>query len=288
MKSEKIRVKSAKKKVLKFNGITLISLVITIVILIILAGVGINLSLGENGIFKRAKQAKNMYLTAEEKEQQELNELYAILNENNLPENTPETDAGTKVKMPNGWYTTTPNYVSTDNGKIVKKSIVSSTVYAVSDGNANTIPVPVGFYYVGGNLNTGIVISDNKEDEYKTGIDKTSHEYSGKLKGNQFVWIPCTKDEYRKMDWVSEDVKWDMETNCAEYIPISKYGGFYIGRYEAGVSTLNIETNKFEDSVKFENNKSLFSGVTGNIGINSWARTKLQLCSKTKKYNNRK
>lgn len=43
------------------HGITLISLVITIIILIILAGVAINLSLGQNGIFNRAKQAKESY-----------------------------------------------------------------------------------------------------------------------------------------------------------------------------------------------------------------------------------
>ena len=42
----------------KFNGITLISLVITVVVLIILASVGIYLSLSNNGIFIRAKQAK--------------------------------------------------------------------------------------------------------------------------------------------------------------------------------------------------------------------------------------
>ena len=40
------------------KAITLISLIITIVILIILAGIGINLSLGSNGIFNRAKEAK--------------------------------------------------------------------------------------------------------------------------------------------------------------------------------------------------------------------------------------
>lgn len=42
------------------NGITLITLVITIIILIILAGVVINISLGENGILSRAKQAREM------------------------------------------------------------------------------------------------------------------------------------------------------------------------------------------------------------------------------------
>lgn len=42
----------------KVKGITLISLVITIIILIILAGVTINSTIGENGIFQRAKQSK--------------------------------------------------------------------------------------------------------------------------------------------------------------------------------------------------------------------------------------
>ena len=50
------------------NGITLIALVITIVVLIILAGVVITLSLGNNGIFNRAKQAKEEYEIAAEKE----------------------------------------------------------------------------------------------------------------------------------------------------------------------------------------------------------------------------
>lgn len=43
---------------LKINGITLTSLVIIIVILIIIAGVVINLSLGENSLLSKAKQAK--------------------------------------------------------------------------------------------------------------------------------------------------------------------------------------------------------------------------------------
>ncbi|MCI8345291.1 MAG: hypothetical protein HFJ42_04915 [Clostridia bacterium] len=43
---------------MKNNAITLISLVITIILLIILAGIGINLSIGENGLFSKAKYAK--------------------------------------------------------------------------------------------------------------------------------------------------------------------------------------------------------------------------------------
>lgn len=56
----------------KQNGITLISLVITIVILIILAGVAINLSIGENGIFSKAKEARRQYEIADVREKIEI------------------------------------------------------------------------------------------------------------------------------------------------------------------------------------------------------------------------
>ena len=42
----------------KSNGITLVALVVTIVVLLILAGVSINLVLGENGLITQAKEAK--------------------------------------------------------------------------------------------------------------------------------------------------------------------------------------------------------------------------------------
>lgn len=54
------------------KGITLISLVITIVVLIILAGVTINLSLGENGLFKKAKTATEQYTNAQSEEEMEI------------------------------------------------------------------------------------------------------------------------------------------------------------------------------------------------------------------------
>ena len=61
------------KKILKKEtGITLIALVITIVVLIILAGVAITLTLGDNGIFKKATNAKESYQIAEAKEYVEL------------------------------------------------------------------------------------------------------------------------------------------------------------------------------------------------------------------------
>ena len=41
----------------KVKGITLIALVVTIIVLLILSAVAINLTIGSNGIFKRAKDS---------------------------------------------------------------------------------------------------------------------------------------------------------------------------------------------------------------------------------------
>lgn len=61
------------KKKIENAGITLIALVITIVILLILAGVTLNLVLGDNGIIGKAKDAKDKMFTAQMKETLTLN-----------------------------------------------------------------------------------------------------------------------------------------------------------------------------------------------------------------------
>ena len=53
----------------KEKGITLIALVITIVVLLILAGISLNLVLGENGIVTKAKDAREQTIIGHEKEQ---------------------------------------------------------------------------------------------------------------------------------------------------------------------------------------------------------------------------
>ena len=50
------------------KGITLVALVVTIIVLIILAGIAVSMTIGENGIFTRAKEAKRLQITAEAKE----------------------------------------------------------------------------------------------------------------------------------------------------------------------------------------------------------------------------
>ena len=63
----------------KENGITLVALVVTIIVLIILAGISINLVLGDNGIITIAKKAKENTELAKTDEETQLNELYTQL-----------------------------------------------------------------------------------------------------------------------------------------------------------------------------------------------------------------
>ena len=248
--------KVKKGKQITIEGITLISLVIIIIILVILTGISMNLVLSENGLFNIAKQEG---INSLEKQIKELNK--------DLPENKKGIEAGTKVKIPSEWLTTTSAYVETEEGT-VEKVLIASNVNAIATGNGETVPVPKGFYYVGGTIETGVVISDNPDDQNKyvkeansnngdvpTGVvynktdgtvDKEKTETEG-LKGNQFVWIPVKLEDYKKEIWKNGDqeyknVTWETQTHSSELTQIRKYGGFYVGRYEAGTSKITIST----------------------------------------------
>ena len=62
---EKANLKTLKKQV---KGITLIALVVTIIVLLILAGVAISLTIGNNGIISRAINARDKTIVADEEE----------------------------------------------------------------------------------------------------------------------------------------------------------------------------------------------------------------------------
>ncbi len=93
------------------NGITLIALVITIIILLILAGVTLNLTLGEHGIIKMAEKAGKNYVNSagDEKNKLEglLNEVQNIINNVGGENESPTTElnilkAGDYIKYDSG------------------------------------------------------------------------------------------------------------------------------------------------------------------------------------------
>ena len=114
----------------------------------------------------------------------------------------------------------------------------ATKVNALQDEDGNTIPIPKGFYYVKGSKDTGIVISDNSEDENKSDVEDKE------LKGNQFVYVPVdTSTYFTRRDfgdtYVDINATETVNNKYWENIPdelkasVSRYKGFYIARYEA-------------------------------------------------------
>ena len=66
-------MKNLKNKIKNMKGITLIALIITIIVLLILAGVVINMTVGNEGIIGKAQSAVDIYKNAQEKEEWILN-----------------------------------------------------------------------------------------------------------------------------------------------------------------------------------------------------------------------
>ena len=122
------------------KGITLIALVVTIVVLLILAGVSISLVLNNNGVISKAKDAKNQYAEAQTNDEKQLEEIGDWIDE-----------METGIKKVDG------------------------------------VPIPEGYYYVGGTKAKGIVISDNIADNE---LDKGKENVRRDLDGNQWVWVP--------------------------------------------------------------------------------------------------
>ena len=218
-------------KMLKNNrqkGITLIALVVTIVVLIILATVSILAVFGDNGIIARAQTAKDTHQKGKADETNTLDDYASYIG--NYLDGKGEND--------------TPKD-QTENWDLTKVTIIDG-------GNGTKVPLPNGFYYVGGDISTGLVISDKQGD---------TMEASGLDMGNQFVWIPVSSEadlERTKFDTTTGqpttglDTKFTepyasgYSTEVSEYntmkTQVLKYGGFYIGRFEAGVNSTTLRT----------------------------------------------
>ena len=74
-------MKERNVKIRREKGITLIALVITIIVLLILAGVSIAMLTGENGILTQAQKAKNRTEEAKKNEMSDLRSMESLINE---------------------------------------------------------------------------------------------------------------------------------------------------------------------------------------------------------------
>ena len=237
-KVEKEKQRNNFTKLTHKRGISLIVLIITIIVIIILAAAVI-LTISKNNPVSSAKEATfkedmtsiqdelSMYLSKKYTDDPTSFEKSSV----NLSGDTMVTELPStkkykeKVSVIKGklvWAGETENnteykwFSEVTDGATKKSEEWKNTIAEIREG----VPIPKGFTYKEGTKDTGLVIQDEK--------------------GNEFVWVPATKSSYAK------------DTNFPGYKPtgddtfllngitnetadVVKYGGFYIGRYEAGI-----------------------------------------------------
>ena len=247
----------------KNKGITLIALVITIIILLILAGISIS-ALTNQGLFKNAKIAQNATEKAEIEQGQKLNEYEDEINKylNNSNEDKKE------VKL------------VADN---INKVLSTTDNTELKDAKENKIVVPAGFKIVEGatTVDKGIVIED---------VTETA------TKGSQFVWVPV--GTITKADGTTATItlgRYDFDattgkesTYSGSYIEedandtstLKKYGntiaknitnfknsvatngGYYIGRYEARTATARNDAGNALTQITEKGTENVYNYVT--------------------------
>ena len=218
----------------KNKGITLIALVITIIVLLILAGVSIAMLTGQNGILTQAQKAKSETENAAKNEAAILDEYNKYLN-NAVGGGIVE--GGTKPE-------------TDDQGYFTKNSTING-----EKGNADNPTIPAGFKPIDENgANWGDGSKAPEQASVENGLVIQDKE------GNQFVWVPVRGEYKRNTDYEDTNISAaaytetgylpeGMETGNftnnenAEREAVTNKGGFYISRYEAGKETVN-STNK--------------------------------------------
>ena len=248
----------------KDKGITLIALVITIIILLILAGISIS-ALTNQGLFKNAKIAQNATEKAEKEQGQRLNEYEDEINK--YLGNSKDESKGPTVEE-----------------EIKKNGALSTTDNTeLKDAKNNKIVVPAGFKIVDGatTVDKGIVIED---------VTETA------TKGSQFVWIPVGtitkadgttatitlgrydfdsttgKESAYSGSYIEEDTndastlkKWGntIAKNITKFKnSVATNGGYYIGRYEARTVTARNAAGNALTQITEKGTENIYNYVT--------------------------
>ncbi len=285
----------------KNKGITLIALVITIIVLLILAGVSIAMLLGENGILNQAQKAKvetrgatveeecnlwkmNQKMDAEATEgtAQTLQELLDSLEKRNLITAEERATIETTKKITIGERTIN-FYKEEEQAKVGVKVTGGNKPYT----NKGTAIIPEGFTIVPGceDVSEGLVISDNEKDTEEAGKPQIAE-------GNQFVWVPVENfNEFKRElgyyngalqsgEFVSDamsngkyyEPKGDGDIVDAEgtttekeaqdmYKSVKENKGFYIGRYESGTTDTNTSNTGIREKMVCKKGATIYNNI---------------------------
>ena len=250
------------------RGITLIALVITIIVLLILAGVSIATLTGENGILTRAQDSKEQTEIAGEKEEIQL--AYTGV----LAEKRKNGDKGnaTVEELNTEFRTNGTNAMAADgeNGVItVTFGEPSNRVYTIdsngniSCGEGEVIPptgnlpntdetkpfLPDGATVTESDLSKGVTIKDSKNNEWVwivvpksvTASSKTDDEIKNALISYATDYRGSYSDTWYDGCGLSQP---EYTENYSKMLQsIKQYGGFYIGKYEVGSFDKPVNSN---------------------------------------------
>ena len=207
----------------KQSGITLVALVITVVVMLILAGVAIAAVVDGDGLFSKTREAAETYENAADKESYMLTNLMGQINHYIKDSGSGEiVDPGDEGKEPG------------DEDPIGIKVNQNQTFTGESTGSYSDPIIPKGFAPINENgadwgteegYQKGLVITDEVDGE-------------GNSIGNEFVWIPVdgTTVKFERYDF-EKGLEF---SECSETVPteikesVTTNGGFYIARFEAG------------------------------------------------------
>ena len=242
-------MKRTKQQNQKFNqGITLVALVVTIVVLLILSSVSLNLVLGDNGIIVKAKEAAETTAAAQEKEAMERNLLEKEL-ENSLATPTPKPQPTDGVKIPAGFYyvggTKTSGIVISDNvndkDKYKNKAVVGTDL--------------LGNQYVWIPCTTDNTSSELQYTRTEWGVEVDGDDNSRAIKDELTLTdASVTYSNADTANGINADVSKEIVAQIkAEKASVAQYGGYYIGRYEVG---------KNSDTAVVKYNQTPYASIT--------------------------
>lgn len=206
-------MKNAKENLKNKKGITLIALVITIIVLLILAGVSIAMLTGDNGILRNVARANEQSEISSEDELRRLTQLEAATH---IEEYQYTDVSGVKINIP---AKCAVSQVEGEN--TLEKGLV------IIDINGNEwvwieVPRTEEIY-----KEAGLEISEFSEDECKkiyADLKNYTKDYSDSVYSDTF-FSGCGLD--------SEGQYENLKNSILKSIYIN--GGFFIGRYETGI-----------------------------------------------------
>ena len=243
-------------KYLGQRGITLIALAVTIIVLIILAGVTINVALGENGLFKKAEQTKEYMENAMAADETAINEIIAEMDgiigsgepeeigeitRGDLFDKTTEIkdDEGNSVWIPKDFGIDEDSATNQDEGIVITDEIGNEFVWVpVPDPSTmfKTVEEPVTLSDGVTKTNKYSKLRVREEDKEYYTASIPGDDSSGKVREPDVL----TDEDYADGKYYGE-LEYGIITDMAEDLvreynemarSIETYHGFYIGRYE--------------------------------------------------------